>query len=83
MSCGLGAVILLFVVLDFNRPPDGLVTPESIITVDETAANAELLLQQKALKKILDEKSETLEKLASTVTQAILDKNRKKNYYRY
>lgn len=79
MSCGLGAVILLFVVLDFNRPPDGLVTPESIITVDETAANAELLLQQKALKKILDEKSETLEKLASTVTQAILDKNRKKN----
>lgn len=78
MSCGLGAVILLFVVLDFNRPSDELVTPDIIVTVDETAANAELLLQQKALRKILDEKSETLGKLASTVTKAILDKNRKK-----
>jgi hypothetical protein len=77
MSCGLGAVILLFVVLDFNRPSDELLTPDTIVTVDETAANAELLLQQKALRKILDEKSETLEKLASTVTQTILDKNRK------
>ena len=77
MSCGLGAVILLFVVLDFNRPSDELVTPDTIVTVDETAANAELLLQQKALRKILDEKSETFEKLASTVSQAILDKNRK------
>ncbi|MBT6193748.1 MAG: hypothetical protein HOI01_09390, partial [Proteobacteria bacterium] len=62
MSCGLGAVILLFVVLDFNRPSDELLTPDTIVTVDETAANAELLLQQKALRKILDEKSETLEK---------------------
>ena len=74
MSCGLGAVILLFVVLDFNRPPDEL---DTIVNVDETAANAELLFQQKALRKILDEKSEALEKLASTLTQAMLDKNRK------
>tara|TARA_A100001015_G_scaffold258072_1_gene301072 strand:+ start:3299 stop:4333 length:1035 start_codon:yes stop_codon:yes gene_type:complete len=77
MSCGLGAVILLFVVLDFNWPSVELVTSDTTVPVDETAANAELLLQQKALRKILDEKSEALEKLASTVTQAILDKNRK------
>tara|TARA_B110000503_G_scaffold129595_1_gene201975 strand:+ start:421 stop:660 length:240 start_codon:yes stop_codon:yes gene_type:complete len=74
MSCGLGVVMLLFVVLDFNRPSDEWVTPDTIVTVDETATNAELLLWQKALKKIFDEKSETLENLAPTVIQAMLDK---------
>jgi len=79
MSCGVGAVILLFIILDFNSQSDDLVTPDPIVTVDETATNAELLLRQQALIKTLDEKSEALERLASIVTQAMLDRNTKTN----
>lgn len=75
MSCGLGAVILLFIILDFNQSPPEPIIADQIILIDETDTNALLSLQQQTLTKALLEKTQMLEKLISTVTQKMLIKN--------
>lgn len=77
MSCGLGAVILLFVILDFNRPSDDIVTPESVAVVNEEVANKKLLQRKQQIIESSAKEQKKIEKLISSVSNLMLDNSQK------
>jgi hypothetical protein len=76
MSCGLGAVILLFVILDFNSLPSEEVTPDSIEVLDQSEINGSLRQIQTQLQADITEQSNTVKSLTSSITQAMLEKTK-------
>lgn len=77
MSCGLGAVILLFVLLDFNRPSDDVVTPEPIAVVNEEQANKKLQQRKIQLIKASERESAQIAKLVAAISDVMIDSSQK------
>jgi len=77
MSCGLGAVILLLILLDFNRPSDDIVTPEPVAVVNEEEANKKLLKRKQKLIRASGQENNKIEKLVAAVSDAMIDYSQK------
>ena len=77
MSCGLGAVILLFILLDFNRPSDDIEAPVPIAVVNEEEANKRLLLRKQQLIDATAKESTKIVKLIADISDVMIDSSQK------
>lgn len=77
MSCGLGAVILLFIILDFNRPSDEIKTPELAPVVTEEVANRRLFEKKQDLIKLSALEDKKIKKLVASLTSVLVESSKK------
>jgi len=71
MSCGLGAVILLFILLDFNQPSYDALTSE-VLVVNEEDANSQLTQRRVELIKAAELEKNNVQDLVSAVSDALI-----------
>lgn len=76
MSCGLGAVILLFILLDFNRPSDDVITPDAPV-INEDEANSRMAQRRAELIQAAEREKNKIQDLVSAVSAAMIDGSEK------
>lgn len=77
MSCGLGAVILLFILLDFNRPSDDVDTPEPVAVINEEKTNKMLMQRKQKLLQASEKESAKIDKLVGAISDVMIDSSQK------